>query len=241
MLHRRVQPPTVDAGDAHVTLSRHLATRAAKIALDTISKGAKGLPDLQPTFIIPALRDLHHLAREADALIKRVSEVSKHLTTTADALDGGYTEGDGPLVTVALEIFATNMYLREIDANLDLSEAVDAADRLREVAGLVADDVAKARDRIALVRDLLAEAVDLALTFDRVDPSAVLSEFRPTARMRQELDLKNAILPETIRAIARATVGAKRKEGSDRRLAKQAKTRRDLQVAISDAWKGPVQ
>ncbi|MGA0615628.1 hypothetical protein [Paracoccus sp. KR1-242] len=237
MLHRRVSTPLVQAGGAEVSLSRHLASRAAKVALDTISKAVKGLPDLEPAFIIPALRDLHHLAREADALIKRVSEVGKHLTATAGALAEGTGTGSEPMVTIALEIFASKMMLREIDPSLALPEADDAAAHLREVAGLVAEDVGKARDRMGLVRDLLAEATDLALTLDHVNPDDVLAEFRPTPRMKQELDLKRAVLPETIRAIARATVGAKRKEGRDKRLARQSKTRRDLQVIVADAWR----
>jgi len=237
MLHRRVQTPTVEAGGAQVSLSRHLATRAAKVALDTISKAVKGLPDLDPVAVIPALRDLHHIDREADALIKRVAEVGRHLNHTADALTDGNGTGSDPMVTIALEIFASGMMLKEIDPTLAQPEADETADHLREVAGMIAEDVGKARDRMGLVRDLLAEAVDVALTIDHVNPDDILKDFRPTARMRQELDLARSSLPETTRAIARSVIGQKRKEGRDKRLARQAKTRRGLQVVVADAWR----
>ncbi len=86
--------------------------------------------------------------------------------------------------------------------------------------------------------DLLLEATDLALTLNGVDAAAILSEFRPSARMRQALERQNAVLPETIKAVARVTLGEKRRESRDKRLAAQSANRRQLELIIGSAWQG---
>jgi len=238
MLHRTITGPIVQAGGAQVSLSRYLAGRAAKTALHQISQSAKGLADLDPGNVLDALREMHATAREARDLIRACAASTKELTAAANALVKGEAHGPSTLATIGLEIFAANDFLHEIDPDLDLPEAQQVADHLRTVAGQIAEDVARAHERMQLAADLLGESVDLALTLGAADPNAILSEFRPTPRLQQELAAKGAILPESVRAVARQALAAKRREKRDRRLAQQSANRREIALVVSDAWKG---
>ncbi|MFG6082047.1 hypothetical protein ACEUZ9_002688 [Paracoccus litorisediminis] len=238
MLHRTITGPIVQAGGAQVSLTRYLAGRAAKTALHQISQSAKGLADLDPGNVLDALREMHATAREARDLIRACATAAKELVTTADALTKGEAHGPSTMATVGLEVFASVDFLRAVDPSIDMPEPAEVADHLRTVAGQIAEDVAKARERVQLASDLLAETVDLALTFAGADPNAILAEFRPTPRLRQELDLKAAVLPETVQAVARQALAAKRREKRDRRLAQQSANRREIALVVSDAWKG---
>ncbi len=236
MLTRSLSTPVLRIGGAEVSLSRYLASRGVKTATGMVGTIAKRLPDTAPAKVIEALREMRGVVREAVALIRACAEAGKSLSAAARALETGEADGASPLIGVALETRASLAFIRAAVPDADETEAEETAEHLRAVAHLVAEDVSTARKRLAMVQDLLAEAVDTALSLEGTDATAILSEFTPTPRLQSAMKRQRALLPEHIRSVARLTLGEKRKEVADKRLAQRAEARRELESAAQDAW-----